>query len=145
MSKMLAVHHVGRFATFACYLIDLTTDACNSCIQYSPPTFTMLSGIPYCLRINHNEGQHMQSKAFEKSIKFIITGLCHAVTFSTICLSAKTWSQHDPRGLNCACSCCKSVSILLLSLLSTMLANTLSDTDSSVMPRQLLQSDRSPF
>ena len=108
---------------------------------------TMLSGIPYCLRINHNEGRTrcMQSKAFQKSMKFIITGICHAVTFSMICLSAKIWSLHDLPGLNPACSCRKYVSMLFLNLLSNTLANTLPGTDSSVMPRQLLQSDRSPF
>ena len=31
----------------------------------------------------------MQAKAFRKSMKFIITGLCHAVTFSMICLSTE--------------------------------------------------------
>jgi len=105
----------------------------------------MLSGIPYCLRINHNEGRGMQSKAFRKSMKFIITGICHAFTFSMMCLSAKIWSLHDLPGLNPACSCRKYVSTLLLNVLSTILANTLPGTDSSVMPRQLLQSDRSPF
>ena len=46
----------------------------------------------------------MQSKAFQKYIKFITTGLCHAVTFSVICLSANISSLHDLPGLNPACS-----------------------------------------
>jgi len=106
---------------------------------------TILPGIPYHFRINRNEGWCMQSKAFRKSMKFIITGICHAVTFSMICLTAKICSLHDLPGLNPACSCRKYVSTLLLNLLSTTLANTLPDTDSGVIPRQLLQSDRSPF
>jgi len=87
----------------------------------------------------------MQSKAFWKSMKFIIAGICHAVTVSMICLSAKLWSLHDLPDLNPACSCHKYVSTLLLNLLYTTLANTLPGTDSSVMPHHLLQSDRSPF
>ena len=39
---------------------------------------TIPSGIPYCRRIAHSDGRCMQSKAFLKSMKFTITGFCHA-------------------------------------------------------------------
>ena len=106
---------------------------------------TIVCGIPYFLSIDHTDGLCKQSKAFQKSMKFIITGFCHAVTFSMICLSVNIWSLHDLPGLNPACSVRRCISTPSLSLLSNILANTLSGTDNKVMPRQLLQSDKSPF
>jgi len=35
---------------------------------------------------------------------YTITGFCHAVTFSMLCLSVNIWSLHDLSGLNPACS-----------------------------------------
>ena len=63
----------------------------------------------------------MLSKAFPKSMKFIITDVCHAITFLVmVCLRAKIWSLHDlPAGLNHACFFRKYVSTLLLNLFST--------------------------
>ena len=87
----------------------------------------------------------MQSKAFLKSMKFTITGFCHAATFSITCLSANIWSRHDLPGLKTAYPWRKFVSTAFRILPSSTQANTLPRTDSRVMPRQLLQSDKSPF
>jgi len=103
----------------------------------------MSSGIPYFFMIYHNEGRWIQSKAFLKSMKFIITGLCQAVTFSTTCLKTNICSLHGLPRLKPACSCRSWLSITCLILSSRTLANTLPGTDSTVIPRQLLQSVRS--
>jgi len=84
-------------------------------------------------------------RLFLKSMKFIITGFCHAVTFLMICLRVNICSLHDLSGLNPACSVRRCASTPSLSLFNTILANTFPGTDSKVMPRQLLQSGKSPF
>ena len=87
----------------------------------------------------------MQSNAFEKSMKCIIVGLCHAVTFSIICRSVNIWSLHDLPRLKPACSCRSWLSTAAWILFSSILQNTLPGADSNVIPRELLQSARSPF
>jgi len=100
----------------------------------------MSSGIPYFFRIHQSDGRWTLSNAFLKSIKFIITGLFHAVTFSIICRRINIWSLQDLYCLNPACSWRSWLSIAFLILPSRTLLKTLPGTDNRVIPRQLLQS-----
>ena len=102
-------------------------------------------GNPYFFRIRQSEGRWTLSNAFVKSMKFIITGLCQAVSFSIICLNVNIWSLHDMPRLKPACSWRSWLSTATRVLSNRTLQNTLPGTESSVIPRQLSHSVRSPF
>ena len=81
----------------------------------------------------------MLSKAFLKSMKFIMTGRCHAVTFSSIRRKTNIWSSESSMFLS---------QFAIDSILHSFKQNawkTLPGTHNSVIPLQLLQSVRSPF
>jgi len=87
----------------------------------------------------------MLSNALRKSSKFSTTGFWPSDTFSMICRREKIWSIQDRPGLKPACCWRNSWSTVFCIRFSNTLANTLPVTDKSVIPRQLLQSVRSPF
>jgi len=64
---------------------------------------------------------------------------------SFFCRREKIWSIQDRPGLKPACCWRNSWSIVYCKWFSNTLANTLPGTDKSIIPRQLLQSVRSPF
>src|ERR1700729_3367673 len=102
-------------------------------------------GIPYMLRIFHSDGLWRLSKAFWKSTKFMTRFNCISVDSSMIVLKVNMWSVVERCGLKPACSSLSLSSMDFLSLSSRMLRKTFPGIDSSVIPRQLLQSVRLPF
>ena len=87
----------------------------------------------------------MLSNAFSKSTKLMNSSLCHSMHCSIMFLSVKIWSIHPLPCLKPACSSLSLPSTALLMRLITILARTLLGIDSSVIPRQLLQSLNVPF
>jgi hypothetical protein len=97
------------------------------------------------LRIFHSDALWKQSNAFWKSTKVMTRFNCLSVDSSMIVLYVKMWSVIERCGLKPACSSLSFSSMDFLIFSSTMLRKTFTGIDSSVIPRQLLQSANYPF
>ena len=102
-------------------------------------------GMPYKRRISHNEGRWTESKAALKSMKLMRHGSCWSRHFSMICWRLKIWSRQDRPFLKPAWFSLIMESTWSFTLRSRMLKKTLPATSIKVIPRLLLQYDRSPF
>ena len=107
--------------------------------------FTDLYWIPWCSRIFQRDGQWRLSRAFSKSMNTTYKVLFHSCDCSRIWRMTTMWSMHDIPFLKPAC-CWHSIlsSAVVMQWRMTWL-KTLLVMDSSVMPLQLLHSDRFPF
>ena len=85
------------------------------------------------------------SDAFWKSTKFMMSCDWNSTDSSMIVLSVNIWSITDRWGLKPACSSLSLSSIDFFILSSRILQKSFPGTDSKVILRQLLQSDKSPF
>ena len=85
------------------------------------------------------------SKAFWKSTKTVYKGVCHSRDCSMMIRSVAMWSVHDLSWRKPACSSLSDLSRAVFSLSNIILVNTFPGMDSSMIPLQLLQDDRSPF
>jgi hypothetical protein len=78
-------------------------------------------------------------------MKFITNVDWNSIDSSMMVLNVKMWSIQERCGRKPACSSLNLISTAFFSLSISMLQNSLPGIDSKVIPRQLLQSDRSPF
>ena len=85
------------------------------------------------------------SNAFWKSTNTEYTGVCHSSDCSMIIRSVAMWSVQDLSWRKPACSSRRVLSRAFLSLSRMILVRILLGTESSVIPRQLLHDDKSPF
>ena len=85
------------------------------------------------------------SNAFWKSTKTVYRGVCHSRDCSIMIRMVAMWSVHERSFLKPACSFQSVLSRAVFSLSRMILLSTFPGMDSSMIPLQLLQDDRSPF
>ena len=102
-------------------------------------------GIPYARNIFHRLCRCTQSKALAKSTKFTWRVRSHSVLCSIIFLSVKIWSIQPLSLLKPACSSRGWRSTASDKRFMMTFAKILLGVNHSVMPRELLHSDRAPF
>ena len=107
--------------------------------------FTNFCCIQWCRRIFKSDGRCRQSKAFSMSTKTMNKELFRSCDCSRIWRRTKMWLMHDPPLLKPACSRCSSLPTVVVMHWRMMRHYTVLATDSSVIPLQLLHSDRFPF
>ena len=107
--------------------------------------FTNFCGIPWCCRIFQSDGRCRLTKAFSKSMNMTYKELFHSCDCSRIWRRTKMWPMYDLSFLKPACSWRSSMSTAVVMSWRMMRQKTLLAMDSSVMPLQLLHSDRFPF
>ena len=107
--------------------------------------FTSFSGIPWCHRILQSDGRCSLSKAFSNFMITAYRELFHSCDCSWIWRGTRMWSMHGFPFLKPACSWCSCLSTAVVMCWRMMRQKTLMVMDSSVMPLQLLHSNRFPF
>ena len=85
------------------------------------------------------------SNVFWKLTKTVYKGVCHSRDCSMMMRMVVMWSVHERSCLKPACSTRSLLSKAVFSLSSIILVSTLLRMDNSMVPRQLLQDERSPF
>ncbi|KAH3700953.1 hypothetical protein DPMN_075935 [Dreissena polymorpha] len=97
------------------------------------------------LQINLEKTETKAVNKKQQKPKFRYSVDCHSRECSMMTLSVAIWSGHDLSFLKPTCSGLSLLSTSSLSRSKMMLASTLLDLDSNMMPRKFLQSPRSPF
>ena len=107
--------------------------------------FTNFCGIPWCRRIFQSDGWCRLSRAYSKYTNTTDKELFHPRDCSRIWRRTKMWSMHDRPYQKPACLWRSSLSTAVVMRWRMMRQKTLLMMDSSVLPLQLLHSDRFPF
>ena len=107
--------------------------------------FSIFCWIPWFRRILQSDGRCRLSKAFSMSSNTTYKELFHSCDCSRIWRSTKMWSMHVFSFLKPACSWHSRLSTAVVMRWRMMRQKTLLVMVSSVMPLQLLYSDRFPI